>query len=230
VTPVGKLFFGEYFRNSERDVVHVFGSDDRGNNWEIAYTFRKGEIRHTHGIFYDDFRKGCWVLTGDIGQECRIAFTEDNFRTLSTVFCGNQSVRAVSLIPLAEGLIVPTDTPLEENFIQLLDPKNGHIEPIHPLPGSGFYTATVGEYLLVSTGVEPSKVNRHNHAALFLSKDGGKTWSELYHQQKDLLPSKLFQYGVLVLPTGKSDPPFVYAYGRSLRKIDDYLLVWKLHQ
>ncbi|MCF8011393.1 MAG: hypothetical protein K9L17_10710 [Clostridiales bacterium] len=226
-TPDDKICFGEYFKNSDRDEVHIYGSFDCGETWKIIYTFPEGSIRHVHGIFYDKYRKGCWVLTGDFGNECRILFTGDNFNSLEPVVIGNQQARAVSIIPLADGLIVPTDTPIEQNYIQWLDIKTGKFERLHPLSGSAFYTAQVGDYYLVSTVVEPSDVNTSKEVAIYTSRDG-ENWQVFYKQKKDVWPQKLFQYGALQLPAGPNPGPYVYAYGQAVQKDDGKLLRWKL--
>ncbi len=226
--PNGGIFFGEYFTNPYRDEVHVYGSLDDGKTWDIVYTFSPGTIRHIHGIFYDEYRKGCWILTGDCGDECRIIFTNDNFKTLETVIAGNQKARAVSVIPLKDGLIIPTDTPQEQNLIQWLDPETGQLEERFRLPGSAFYTGQAGNYLLVSTIVEPSQVNLNNHAVLFFSNDEGHNWIELYRQKKDKWSLKYFQYGAFILPVGKNPESIIYVYGQALDKIDNHMLVCKL--
>ncbi|MDY6949973.1 MAG: hypothetical protein SWE60_00540 [Thermodesulfobacteriota bacterium] len=228
MTEGGKVFFGEYFDNPSREAVHVYGSEDGGKSWHVAHTFGRGEIRHVHGVFYDEYRKGCWILTGDRGEECRIAFTDDNFGSVTTVLSGSQRFRAVTVIPRPRGLIVPTDTPLEQNFIQWIEPERPSVEEISPLPGSAFYSAKVGKYLLISTVVEPSHTNRCRNASLFVSKNDGRGWSELYHQRKDIWPMRYFQYGSLSLPLGGSENSALYVGGRALYKIDEHLLVWDL--
>jgi hypothetical protein len=226
--PTGEIFFGEYFSNSKREEVHIFGSNDGGKTWTVVYTFPPGSIRHIHSIIFDQFRKGCWVLTGDSDDECKMLFTKDGFHTLETIVAGNQRARAVSAIPLPKGLIVPTDTPLEKNVIQLFDPEKRQFETIYELPSSAFFTGQAGDYLLVSTAVEPSHVNSNSYASLFVSSNNGRSWVELYRQKKDGLPMKLFQHGALVLPAGKNPNAVVYAYGQALKKIDGRMLSWRL--
>jgi hypothetical protein len=226
--PSGEIYFGEYFCNSKRETVHIYGSEDEGKTWNIIYTFPPGSIRHIHSIFYDGYRKGCWVLTGDLDDECRLLFTDDRFNTLETIISGSQRARAVSAIPIQNGLIIPTDTPSETNVIQLFDPEKRTFEEIYKLPGSAFFTSQAGNYLLVSTVVEPSHVNTGSYAAIFVSRNGGRAWSELYRQKKDRWPMKLFQYGALVLPAGKNPDAAIYAYGQALEKVDGHMLKWKL--
>jgi hypothetical protein len=155
-------------------------------------------------------------------------FTDDCFGTLNTVVSGNQRARAVSAIPIREGLIVPTDTPLATNAIRFFDSEQRTFEVICKLPGSAFFTGQAGNYLLVSTAVEPSEVNPVKNAAIFISDNEGQTWTELYRQKKDCYPMKWFQLGALALPARKSTEEVVYAYGQALNEIDGYMLKWVL--
>src|SRR6266700_1362587 len=72
VTPDSHIFWGEYFDNLARDEVHIYGSEDRGASWKIVHSFPKNSIRHVHNIVYDRWEDCLWVLTGDIGEECRV--------------------------------------------------------------------------------------------------------------------------------------------------------------
>lgn len=227
LTPDGRLYFGEYFGNQERDAVNIYASTDSGNSWQVVYRFPAGDIRHVHGIFYDHYRDGCWVLTGDSDKESRILFTKDHFQHLETLASGQQSTRAVTLIPLEDGLLVPTDTPLEQNFIQWLNLQSGKLEQLAPVPGSVFYSGVAGPYTLFSTVVEPSTVNRCRHATLWFSKNGVE-WRELYRQKKDFWSMKFFQYGALVLPQGRNAASVAFAYGQALKRDSNCMLVWDL--
>lgn len=227
-TPSGEIFFGEYFSNHNREAVNIFGSDDNGKTWTIVYTFPPGSVRHIHSIIYDEYRKGCWVFTGDLSEECKVLFTNNSFRNLETIISGNQRARTVSAIPIRRGLIIPTDTPLEKNVIQLFDPDRRKFEEIFKLPGSAFFTGQAGGHLLVSTAVEPSRVNPVSYAAIFISNDEGRTWCELYRQNKDIWPMKLFQHGALALPAGKGSDEVIYAYGQALKNVDGCMLKLKL--
>lgn len=229
ITPASWIYFGEYFSNPNRDSVHVYGSPDKGRTWEIVYTLPKGQARHIHGIFYDPHRDGCWMLTGDRNSECRILFTPDNFRTLETIARGSQAVRVVTMIPKKKGILLFTDTPLEQNYIQRLIPKTGKLEKIKPLPGSVFSSAMVANYSLISTAVEPSVTNIERFATIWFSKNG-KDWKFLYRQKKDIWPMKYFQYGTFLFPAGKNQKPVGFAYGQAVTKDDDCLLKWDLDE
>ncbi|WP_082232889.1 hypothetical protein [Halobacillus massiliensis] len=224
--PDGRLFFGEYFSNEERKEVNIYGSYDYGETWQVVHTFPEGSVRHVHGIYYDFFRKGAWILTGDIEDECRILFTGDGFKNVSTELIGTQMYRAVAIIPMENGLIIPTDTPLEQNYIQLYDINSKTIKRVQNIEGSAFYTLECGGTLLVSTVVEPSDINKTKYAKIYISKDG-ESWRELYSQKKDVWHLKYFQYGSLILPQGLSGDSVIYAYGQGVQKDDGYLLIFE---
>lgn len=224
----GRLFFGEYFQNGAREPVHVYGSDD-GRHFEVVHTFPAGSIRHVHGIVPDAGRGGLWVLTGDEGDEAGLWWTDDEFRTLEPVVRGVQGARAVSVLPHPDGLIVPTDTPHEPNFVQLLDPATGRLERLASLPGSVFFTGRTRSLYLLSTTVEASRVNRDPRAALYASRDG-LDWRPVARLERDLAFLRdrrgYLTYPTLRLPRSSGAPEHVFATARALRGLHGQLLRW----
>jgi hypothetical protein len=241
--PDGRLFWGEYFFNHDRDEVHIYASDDAGDSWEVAHTFPSGEIRHVHGIFYDTFRGGCWILTGDEGKESKILFTADPFNQIDTVFEGSQLYRNTFLIPRADRLITATDTPFEQNYILAMDPQQGTVDKVQEITGSAFFGCSVGGWAVVSVGVEPSRVNTSKFASLWISADDER-WRELHNTKRDMwhvtpysrfIPDyvaelPLLQNGIFVLPSGESKQSVLYAYGQALKGHDNELMCWDLDQ
>ncbi|HQI75448.1 MAG TPA: hypothetical protein PK384_02945 [Candidatus Latescibacteria bacterium] len=240
--PDGRLYWGEYFFNQRRDEVHVYGSDDGGESWDVVYTFPAGRIRHVHGIFYDPFRSGCWVLTGDDDRECKVLFADERFRNPEPVFEGSQQFRSVTVIPREDCLITGTDSPFQQNYIQRLDPKRGCVERIRRVPGSVFFGCIVGDFLVISVATEPSRINTSKFASLWMSQDGDN-WRQLYQAKRDrwqmpycrgipdhIAELPLFQHGAFVIPpTECVAQPILYAYGQSLVGHDDQLLCWDLN-
>lgn len=230
LAPEGLLYFGEYFANPQREEVYVYVSTDGGRHWEVCYVFPRGRIRHVHRLLFDPFRQAMVVLTGDETSECKVLLTTDGFRSLTELRSGGQEVRAVTAIPIPEGLILPTDTPLAPNFVQLLD-YNGRLTRLCPLPGSAFYACSVlsgdGVRYFVSTGVEPSRINTSRRAALFMSTNVSG-WTAVYSGDKDLWPGKYFQYGAIILPGGAPAPTYLYATTVALRQDDNVFHRWRL--
>lgn len=232
VTSDGYVYFGEYFNNPDRDSVHVYGSGD-GRHWFIAHTFPPGSIRHVHSVVEDPYRGGLWVLTGDSDAESGLWFTSDRFRTLDRVFGGTQRARAVDLIPLKSGLVVPTDTPNEQNYVQWGDPETGELTKITSLPNSAFHAIKQAGLLFISTVAEPSSCNNSTSACVFVSEKGRK-WYELVSLPRDWnmirerhqFVDRVIRHPEIELVPGENDTNFVLAFGRGIRGADGQLLRW----
>ena len=196
-----QIFFGEYFGNSERDEVHIYCSQDRGKTWDVAYTFPKGAIRHVHNVLYDKWTDCLYILTGDLGEECKILRASCDFKEVEVVLSGNQQARAVSAIVTEDAIYFATDTPLEANYVYRLD-RSGEMTRLSRLNNSSLYGCQVGSGLFFSTMVEPSEVNPDRHVYLYGSWDG-KSWRSLLKWRKDRW-HMLFQFGNAILPTGEN--------------------------
>lgn len=228
VAKSGHAYFGEYFGNAAREEVHVYGSPD-GRAWEVAHTFPRGAVRHVHGVHADPHRGGLWVLTGDDGDEVGLWWTADEFKTLEPVVRGDQRARAVTVLPLEDGVVVPMDTPFEENHIQHLDPSTGRLSSLARLPGSVFCSTRTSRGLALSTVVEKSSVNTDPRVALFVSRDG-HDWRPAARLERDLAWLRdrrgYLQYPTLRLPTGRSSAPDLLATAQSLAGCHGRLLRW----
>lgn len=210
--PNGAIYWGEYFGNAARDEVHIYGSNDGGATWTIAYTFPKRSIRHIHNIVHDPWANCLWVLTGDYGAECRILRVSCDFCRAETVLQGNQQARAVALIPAEDGLYFSSDTPLERNYIYRLD-RQGSLSKLASISSSSIYGCRVGERIFFSTMVEPSAVNTDRHVRIYGSSGQAQvsapSWQPLLAWKKDRWPMSLFQYGNAFLPDGINSTPYL---------------------
>src|SRR5882672_166446 len=202
VAPDGQVFWGEYFDNPGRDEVHVYGSDDGGANWRIVYSFEKGAIRHVHNIVYDRWVDCFWVLTGDVGGECRVLRASLDWRHIEPVISGNQQARAVAAVPKKDGLYFASDTPLEQNYIYKLD-QRGNLARLDEIHASVLCGCAVGDAVFFTTMIEPSAVNLNRAVSVYGSARGAE-WARYQSWKKDWLPPKLFQYGNAFLPGGSN--------------------------
>jgi len=212
--PNGAIYWGEYFDNPARDQVHIYASTDSGANWNVAYTFPKGAIRHVHNIVHDPWANCLWVLTGDYGDECRILRATCDFSRVEPVLQGQQQARAVAAIPTEQGLYFSSDTPLESNFIYRLD-RHDQLQQLAPISSSSIYGCRVGSRVFFSTMVEPSEANRDRHVRVYASDTRSRANNAdpqaqpLLAWKKDAWPMGLFQYGNAILPDGNNTTPFL---------------------
>ena len=194
----GVLAWGDYVRPREDGHVHIYRSDDLGKSWHNCFTFDVGQVRHIHNIVFDKFRDHYWILTGDSDAESGIWASED-LSNVDSVLHGKQAYRAVSVIPTEEGLIIPTDSELQPNFIQFYSHESKEVQQVHPLTGSALYAGQVNDWMFVTTAYELSSVNHDKQADLWCSK-GGSRWQLLASFKKDRLPVKYFRYPVIKIP------------------------------
>lgn len=219
-TPENITYYGEYFSNDHREEVNIYCSHNT-LDWTVVYTFPAKTIRHVHGIYYDHYRSGIWVLTGDSDSESGLWFTQDHFKTLTPVSIGSQRSRAVTIIPTKDGLIVPMDSPLTTNHINYFCLKNLTFTSLTTLPGSCFQSCSTDQTMLISTVVEPSKVNTEQRASIFASLNG-KNWKCIASFEREL-PRQLdryFGYPNILFPTISGHTDNLFCYGIGISNLD----------
>lgn len=195
-----RLLFGEYGgKEMNAAQVKIYCSDDRGKTFEPVYEFPTGDVHHIHNVIVDEFSSCYWVLAGDHGREPGIAALSKDFRHLDWLARGSQMVRAVNVLPRKDCLIYGSDSELEPNFVVRVDKQSGRFERVTPIEGSSLYAATVGQMSLISTSVEPSRVNHGTHCLLYASTDDWN-WKPIMSFRKDRWNPVLFQFGTIVLP------------------------------
>ncbi|MBN86242.1 MAG: hypothetical protein CL885_01830 [Dehalococcoidia bacterium] len=226
--PQGHLFWGEYFNNTNREEVHIYASYDLGETWSIIYTFPNATIRHIHNILWDPYLKIFWIFTGDDHNECFIIKADQNMANLEIVFKGSQNIRCVAAIPRPEGLYFATDTPFEANKICIIE-KSNTIRILSDLPSSSLSACNVSDLLFFSSAVEPSDVNTTKYTSLKFSENG-HTWNNLVSWKKSALPSKLFQFANISLPTGNNSSGFLAATGISVAHEHMTTHIWEIQK
>lgn len=205
----GNFYYGEYRGNKEGTPVHIWCDEIESDAWYSVWTFNN--VRHVHGVFYDEYTSSIWVTTGDSNEEAAIWNTEDNFKTLEKVVSGSQQVRAVQLLFTSSHVYFGSDAPDEKNFIYRMHRDGSNVEQLQEVSSSVFYGCKVGESLFFSTAIEPSKVNKSRAAEVWRS-DNGKEWYLYTSFKKDLFSMKYFQYGQVLFPSGKGDDKYLYCY------------------
>ena len=223
--PDGRVYWGEYFDNPERDEVHIYVSRDSGATWQAEHTFPVGSIRHIHNIVYDHWAHCLWVFTGDYGGECRIIRASLDFSSMEEVLAGSQQARAVAAIANEDGLYFASDTPLEQNHIFHLD-RSGNVSRLCDISSSSIYACRNNSGMFFTTMVEPSEVNRSCEVQLVGSGDG-ETWTKVVSWRKDRWPMKFFQYGNACLPDGNNETNLLAASTIAVEGADLTTTIWQ---
>lgn len=219
--PNGHIYFGEYFANVEKKAVHVYASLDGGMTWQIAFSFSEGNINHIHGLFWDQFTDKLWFCTGDRKNECIIGYTEDEFKTITEVFRGDQEFRSCQLFFYETFIVFATDSQYMQNEIKMFDRDTLEITSIAEIQGTAIKGGQLGAVSFLSTTVEPSKVNMDSFSHVWMTKNGTE-WAEVYKSEKDVWPA-ILQFGSIEFPryTNSSDAmKRLFFSGRALKKID----------
>ncbi len=225
----GAIFYGEYFFNPQKKAVNVYKSIDCGKTWEVAYTFKDGEINHIHGIFNDPTNKTLWIVTGDTDGGSIIGYTTDDFKHLEYAFHGSQKYRVCVPLFKDADIVYATDSQYEPNTIRVLNRKTKLIHDIQPIQGSGIYAADLSNGYAVSTTVEPSKVNLDKFSHLWYSADGYK-WQEVCKFKKDIYKTTLFQFGSIRFPHFAVNSDNLIVTGRAVKTIDQSTLIIPISQ
>ena len=214
ILPNGHIFFGEYFQNLERDKVNVYGSEDGGMTWHIAYSFASGNINHIHGLFYDPYTSRIWVLTGDRENECIIGYTDDEFFSFHEFLRGGQEYRSCQLFFYEDFIVYVTDSQYIGNEIRAIDRRTCEITVLTEVQGSVIKGGQTGKVSYISTTVEPSPVNRDDFSHVWLTEDGC-SWREVYRAKKDWLPA-VFQFATFEFPQNAVTAGKLWLSGRAL--------------
>lgn len=221
----GNIYFGEYFYNRERSAVHIYASYDKGENWKIVYTFPKKTIRHVHSIQLDPYTGFLWIATGDEEGECILAITRDKFKTLEIVAKGGQEFRTCKLLFLQDKIIYGTDSPYTENFIKAIDRIDLSFEQLQKVQGSVINACKIGDICIISTTVEPSKINNNKFSYLWISNNV-KTWIQIAAFKKDRFNMTFFQFGNIRFPHyHATNTKSLFFSGHALEGIDGHSVV-----
>lgn len=221
--------FGEYFNNPTTEMVSIYYRKSE-DNWDIAYTFKKGEINHIHNIIPDKYNSCVWVLTGDFNKASGIWKFTNNFKCVEKILEGRQSYRSCVAFALKCGLLYATDTPMENNSIMLLTKDENEcysVKSIHPISGSCIYGCKINDKYIFSTSVEGDIKSKNLFKILFNKKRGKGIiddyshlyignldigFQDIYKVKRDFLPFVLFQFTSLRFPSGNNISNNLYVY------------------
>jgi hypothetical protein len=223
----GRIYFGEYFDNPDREEVRVFVSADDGQSWQTAYTFPPKSIRHVHGLEYDDANDRIWVMTGDYGDESQIGLASPGFKDYRIVAKGSQQTRACAGVPVGDDFLYATDTPLEQNHVVRLSAAAGKLTNVAQVQQSVFFMGEACSGYFLSTIVEPSPVHPTQSVHVWFSPDGD-AWNEVYTAPRDGWRLRYFQYPAAFIAKSPGECPYVFLSFRAVRGLDDMCLVGRI--
>ena len=225
--PDGRVVWGEYWRNLNRKFMRLYGSEDGGRSYREIHRFADGEIRHVHGLLYDEGLEKYWVFVGDHGSEPGIGLLDADWTHFEWVHKGEQHHRLVAAFDQGDHLLYATDTEKEANAVYRLHKASGELQRVAEIDGSCIYGCRTGRGFLFSTSAEPRDDNSPQVASLWHSSDGD-SWGRIYSVAKDRWQANFFQFGSLVLPRGALPEGFVAFSGQAVDGIDGELLMGTL--
>jgi hypothetical protein len=184
VGPDDTVYFGEYSTSKRPNEVKIYEGREDGTVWKTAHAFGRGEIFHVHGIQYDPYRLGYWIMTGDLDSESKIMFTGDGFKSFRVLGEGTQDWRVVSVMITKDRLIWGSDNDQASSSIFQWDFGGGGLTKLQAI-GKPSYSSRIladGTFVL-STAYEPdSPFTQMSHPEpttdLWTSSDG-IAWTKL---------------------------------------------------
>lgn len=219
-----RVIFGEYGANPQRREIFIYASDDLARSFHPAFKFKAGDIRHVHNVIFDPFWDQFWVMVGDVGHEPGVGVLSKDLSTVTWIDRGHQRVRAVGALVERDCLIYGTDSEVQENYIIRLEKRSGKLSPLRGTEGSSLYATRFGGVGIISTCVEPSRVNKSKVATAYLAIEDCQ-WNPLISFRKDFWPAGLFQFGTIVLPYSHYDGSLGMLSGQALSGADNKVFV-----
>jgi len=193
------VFFGEYFQNPNRDEVKIFKSMNNMNSWKVAFEFQPGQIRHIHAVQKDPYSDKLWLCTGDFNEESMVAWSNDNFKSITQIGQGSQLWRVCQLIFTEQFVFWGTDTGSEDLAgIYRWDKNTAEMEKLQKVDGAIFYgTRLARGTIVMSTNRQGRKNEIDNKTRLFIITDENKIASFICGTWNHNKPGFWFKYAKL---------------------------------
>lgn len=236
------IYFGTYQSVSSKNPVSIFKRVDV-DKWETVFTFELGSVEHIHNVIPDPYRKCLWIFSGDFGDNAAIWKVTENFGKVEREFYGDQKYRACVINVLPEGLLYATDSPLDKDYIILLNLESGKLNELKSISGSCIYGCQWKELFVFESSVEPSGKYKNKLDFLFSKKIGPgiqdryvriycgnleNGFKEIYKEKKDCLPYATFQFGAVKFPAGVNNSDTLYFQSIATKRNDLRLMSMKM--
>ena len=199
----GRLVFGEYGTLPYDQPVRIYAGESPDFRLEPVHEFPAGTVKHVHGVIWDPHDLCYWVTVGDSDREAGILRLSADFRSAEWLARGGQETRAVGLMVFKDHLVYGTDSERAANHVIRIEKATGKMTRLHPLEGSCLHCGKFGEWMVVATAYEPSRVNTGRDCHLHASRDGER-WVRVASVPKDAWNPTYFQFGTFVLPHAES--------------------------
>lgn len=215
------IFFGEYGANPTRNKVPVWVSKDDGRSWAITYEFPERSIKHVHGIYTDPYSNALWIPTGDFDNECFLFEVPDfDFSKLIKHGNGLQEWRPVGLFFDPNRIVWGMDSQLQTSYLQVFDRHSREISQGQGFPGPVWYQKRFADgSAVLQTTVEIGPGSKSEDAHIFFS-DNLTDWIKIGGFRKDLLPKRLFKFGVIAFAEGEQTKDDFVMFGEALKGLD----------
>lgn len=228
------IYFGGYKGNPNKEPISIY-KRLQTDQWAEVYQFPHGSIEHIHNIIADPYKNVVYILTGDFDHSAGIWIAENGFKSVAPILIGDQKYRGCIGYPTSNGLVYATDSPFASNSIRLLKKTGNDWESIHimDINGPSIYGCQWRNDFVFSTSVEGDGRNQSIWYKLF-GKQRGKSikenysfiykgnlddgFKEIYKTKKDKLPFYLFQFGVLIFPSGLNESLFLPVFHIATQK------------
>lgn len=228
------FYFGEYI-NSSKD-IRIIKFDCAQQQLSVVYTFAMGRIKHVHGIFYDHYRERLWVTTGDTNEQSHIFYTDDEFKTLEVLGGGDQSWRAVSIIPLKDCIVWGTDAGKDANASDINKVykyvfKSMHRYELAEVGNPVYHSCTTNDgKIILGINFEPGRKQATEESSSIWSSDFNdlNIWNmHSSHFYADARLKSCSIYGYVYLPKGEqpSDCILYSVLNASTRDFATYKLI-----
>ena len=217
------ILFGDYTNDGKNNKVNVY-SISENDEIKTLFSFNPGIVKHIHNIVPSYDNNFYWILTGDSDLESGI-WKLDKDNNIDLFIGPSQFFRSCFMCETKDNLYYLTDSPLVDNYINVVDKASKNIIHKTPISGPCIFALFDGKNIVFSTSVEPNPNKKrvlNNYKKSETIKDRfvhiykynlkSNELRELISIKKDFHNMKLFGFGnanvfsnnntILFTPTG----------------------------
>lgn len=232
---------GEYFENSVRSAVNIWGRSSKTGEWSVLHQFAQGEIEHIHSV--KQIGERVLILCGDVGDAASIWLSNVDFDCVKPLVRGRQLYRAAWVDELSGRVLYATDSQYERNSVVEISGESDYIfRQLYPIAGSSIYMSRGKDEIYFSSAIEGESSSKGFLGKMFDRKPGPGVESneavlysisadcemeEISRNVKDWVPFYFGQFGTYTFPSGEMPSNSVVAYGVGLSGVDGCCLVYK---